>query len=61
MVLLEGGGPKDTPGVNYSLLRGVMDFDQEEVFGRKNRRSKFGVLKPIFEVGIRKKDEDEDG
>lgn len=40
-VLVEGGGAKDLPGVNFSLIRGVLDFPPE--FGRKNRRSKFGV------------------
>jgi small subunit ribosomal protein S12 len=46
LVLVEGGGPKDTPGVNYSLIRGVYDFEKVELFGRKKRRSKFGVKKP---------------
>lgn len=43
IVLLEGRGPKDTPGVNYSLIRGLLDFDCPEAFGRRNRRSKFGA------------------
>lgn len=42
LVLLRGHGPKDSPGINYHLIRGVCDFIREETFGRKNRRSKFG-------------------
>jgi len=45
LVLVEGGGPKDTPGINYSLIRGIYDFEKIELFGRKRRRSKFGVKK----------------
>jgi small subunit ribosomal protein S12 len=43
LVLLRGHGPKDSPGINYHLIRGVCDFIREETFGRKNRRSKFGL------------------
>jgi small subunit ribosomal protein S12 len=43
LVLLRGHGPKDSPGVNYHLIRGLLDFSVVEVYGRKNRRSKFGV------------------
>jgi small subunit ribosomal protein S12 len=42
LVFLRGHGPKDSPGINYHLVRGVCDFIREENFGRKNRRSKFG-------------------
>jgi len=45
LVLLRGHGPKDSPGINYHLVRGVCDFVREEPFGRKNRRSKFGLKK----------------
>jgi len=44
-VLLRGHGPKDSPGINYHLIRGKYDFNRVESFGRKNRRSKFGVKK----------------
>jgi len=44
-VFLRGHGPKDSPGINYQLIRGKEDFTREEKFGRKNRRSKFGVKK----------------
>lgn len=43
VVLVEGGSPPDVPGINYTLIRGVYDFDQPEIFIRKNRRSKFGT------------------
>jgi len=42
-VLVRGHGPKDSPGINYHLIRGLYDFDKFEDFGRKNRRSKFGL------------------
>jgi len=44
-VLLRGHGPKDSPGINYHLIRGKYDFNRVETFGRQNRRSKFGVKK----------------
>jgi small subunit ribosomal protein S12 len=43
VVMVEGGSPKDTPGVNYTLMRGKLDFDKEEEFKRKKSRSKFGL------------------
>lgn len=43
IVLVRGHGPKDSPGINYHLVRGLYDFDKEENFGRRKRRSKFGV------------------
>jgi len=45
VVLVRGHGPKDSPGINYHLVRGLYDFTKLELFGRKNRRSKFGVKK----------------
>lgn len=45
VVLVRGHGPKDSPGINYHLIRGVCDFVKLEPYGRKNRRSKFGVKK----------------
>lgn len=47
VVLVRGHGPKDSPGINYHLIRGVYDFNRIEVFGRSNRRSKFGVKKKV--------------
>lgn len=46
VVMVEGGNPPDTPGVNYSLIRGVYDFDKREVYIRRKRRSKFGAKRP---------------
>src|SRR3982751_7016635 len=45
MVFVRGHGPKDSPGINYHLVRGVCDFIKNESYGRKNRRSKFGLKK----------------
>jgi len=49
VVLVRGHGPKDSPGINYHLIRGLLDFNKMETFGRRNRRSKFGV-KNIKEI-----------
>jgi small subunit ribosomal protein S12 len=46
IVLVEGGSPPDVPGINYTLVRGVYDFDKLEEHQRKKRRSKFGVPMP---------------
>jgi small subunit ribosomal protein S12 len=45
VILLRGHGPKDSPGINYHIIRGIYDFTRMETYGRKNRRSKFGVKK----------------
>ena len=45
IVFVRGHGPKDSPGINYHLIRGLCDFIKVEPYGRKNRRSKFGVKK----------------
>jgi len=47
VVLVRGHGPKDSPGINYHLIRGLYDFSRIEIYGRKNRRSKFGVKQKI--------------
>jgi len=47
MVFVRGHGPKDSPGINYHLIRGLCDFIRDEPYGRKNRRSKFGVKQYI--------------
>ena len=47
LVMIRGHGPKDSPGINYHLIRGLCDFHTVELHGRKNRRSKFGVKKGI--------------
>lgn len=45
VVFLRGKGPKDSPGINYNMIRGLCDFDRDETYGRKNKRSKYGVRK----------------
>jgi len=50
IVLVEGGNPPDVPGINYSLVRGVYDFDKSEEYGRKKRRSKFGAKQPHIKL-----------
>jgi len=45
IVFVRGHGPKDSPGINYHLIRGLCDFIKLEPYGRRNRRSKFGVKK----------------
>lgn len=47
VVMVEGHGPKDLPGVNYALMRGLLDFVGKESFERRKRRSKFGVKKKV--------------
>lgn len=46
-VMLRGGSAKDLPGVNYALMRGLLDFAAPESFQRKARRSKFGIKRPL--------------
>jgi len=43
LVFLRGHGPKDSPGINYHLVRGQCDFIHQEPFGRMNSRSKYGL------------------
>jgi len=43
LVMVRGGGAKDTPGVNFTLIRGKLDFDTVEHIVRKRRRSKYGL------------------
>jgi small subunit ribosomal protein S12 len=43
IVLVRGHGPKDSPGINYHLIRGQCDFVKPEPYGRQKRRSKFGL------------------
>ena len=44
VVLIRGGRVKDLPGVNYHVLRGVLDT--VGVDARKQSRSKYGAKKP---------------
>src|SRR6201992_2604268 len=43
LVFVRGHGPKDSPGINYHLIRGLCDFTHIEQFGRMNGRSKYGL------------------
>lgn len=43
LVFLRGHGPKDSPGINYHLVRGLCDFVAVELFGRRKARSKYGL------------------
>lgn len=45
IVLVRGGRANDLPGVRYKAVRGKLDFIAYESYGRKNRRSKYGVKK----------------
>jgi small subunit ribosomal protein S12 len=44
IVLIRGGRVKDLPGVNYHILRGVLDT--QGVADRKKSRSKYGAKRP---------------
>lgn len=43
MVLVKGGGPRDLPGVAYTIVRGTLDATGVE--GRKRGRSRYGTKK----------------
>jgi len=45
VVLVQGGGVKDLPGIQYHLLRGRHDFDWKERVSRQNKLTKRGVPK----------------
>jgi small subunit ribosomal protein S12 len=47
VVRVRGHGPKDSPGINYHLIRGLDDFDKIETYGRRNRRSKYGIKRLV--------------
>jgi small subunit ribosomal protein S12 len=44
VVLVEGGGVPDLPGVQYHVVRGALDTQGVE--GRRNGRSLYGAKKP---------------
>ena len=47
IVLVRGGRRKDLVGVNYIVVRGVLDASGVE--GRKNARSRYGTKRPKAE------------
>lgn len=44
-VIVRSGRANDLPGVRYKLVRGKLDFGNYESYGRKQKRSKYGVKK----------------
>ena len=48
--LVQGGRANDVPGVNYSLIRGVLDF--RPLFEKKRRRSIYGVKRFFMEITV---------
>lgn len=42
-VLISGGGARDLPVVNYTCIRGILDFSPQ--FNKRKRRSIYGVKK----------------
>lgn len=45
VVIVRGGSAKDLPGVNYTMVRGLLDFTFREHFDRIKSRSKYGIKK----------------
>lgn len=45
VVILRGGSPKDSPGINFTMVRGLYDLSNYELFGRRQKRSKYAVKK----------------
>lgn len=44
VVLIQGGGPHDLPGVKYRVIRGALDT--QPVKDRAQARSRYGVKRP---------------
>jgi len=47
IVLIRGGRVRDMPGIRFRIIRGIYDFNKQEKFKRKNRRSKYSINKKI--------------
>lgn len=47
-VMVRGGRARDLPGVRYKIVRGSLDFIEDERYRRFNSRSKFGLALPKF-------------
>ncbi len=53
-VLVSGVGARDLPVVNYTCIRGVLDFSP--LYGKQRRRSIYGVIRPAhLRVHVRRK------
>lgn len=48
-ILVRAGRANDLPGVHYKAIKGVYDFSWIESLRRGQKRSKFGVPKPVKE------------
>ena len=46
LVIVCGGSAKDLPGVNYTMIKGLLDFAPRENIFRVKSRSKYGIKKP---------------
>ncbi len=44
VVLIQGGGPNDLPGVSHRIIRGTLDA--QGVKDRKQKRSRYGSKRP---------------
>ncbi|MFM2042652.1 MAG: hypothetical protein RLY86_1228 [Pseudomonadota bacterium] len=44
VVLIQGGGPNDLPGVSHRVIRGTLDA--QGVKDRKQKRSRYGAKRP---------------
>lgn len=51
-VLVRGGRVKDLPGIQYHLMRGLLDFTWMERFDRQHKCSKYGIPKDRKFQGI---------
>lgn len=49
-ILIRGGRTPDVPGVHYKAIRGQYDFPAPEGFIRRNRRSKFGLMRNVLSI-----------
>lgn len=51
--LARGGRANDLPGVSYTIVRGVYDFPP--LFGKKKRRSFYGLERPSGTVVFKRR------
>lgn len=51
--LARGGRANDLPGISYSIVRGVYDFPP--LFGKKKRRSFYGLERPAGSVTFKRR------
>lgn len=48
IIMVRGGGPKDLNGIQYHIMRGILDFSWKERAGidRQNKLTRRGIPKP---------------